>query len=335
MIGRLQKAILGTMIQYPAEIDNAAALIKSEDFTLPMYSDIFDFLVKTHGADYVLLAKEFNKKYPIHEIVSWGDELFLPSFLRKHCQELLELRRKDFLYRVLVEARVEIENKSSAEILETINSKIMTLETKKTSEPVSSKTLIRQTIKTIEYRYEKKGQITGLSYGWKDLDVATNGMHSGDLIIIAGRPAMGKSAIASNICENVCNLGKKVLQFSLEMGREQLTERYIASIGGLNFGRIRSGFLKDSDWDNLMSSAGVFHGFNLYIDDTPAITLAEIRHKSRAIKRQQGLDLIVVDYLQLIGMNSRDNRVQAIGEVSRGLKQLARELELPVVLLSQ
>ncbi|NTU49503.1 MAG: replicative DNA helicase, partial [Desulfobulbaceae bacterium] len=151
----------------------------------------------------------------------------------------------------------------------------------------------------------------------------------------AGRPSMGKSAMLSNIIENVCYHGKSALMFSLEMGKDQLTERFFSSIGRVNFGRIRSGYIENQDWSKLTHASSEFHSFNLHIDDTPAITLSEIRYKARAIKRKHGLDLLGIDYLQLMGMPDKQSRVQAIGEVSRGLKQLARELDIPIVLLSQ
>ena len=228
-----------------------------------------------------------------------------------------------------------IDSLSSDEIIETINSKILSVGLTRIADMDGMKSLIPKSIKNLEKRYEDKGKVTGISYGWPKLDKATNGMTRGDLIIIAGRPSMGKSAMASNICESVCLQGKSAALFSLEMAKEQLIERFFASNGSLNFGRIRSGYFLDRDWSKLSTAAGVLHNFDLFIDDTPAVTLHDIRVKARNVKRKHGLDLIVIDYLQLMGMSSKESRVLEIGKVSRGLKQLARELDVPVVLLSQ
>jgi replicative DNA helicase len=146
---------------------------------------------------------------------------------------------------------------------------------------------------------------------------------------------MGKSAMASNICESVCNAGYSAVLFSLEMGKGQLMERFFASSGNLNFGRIRSGRFDQSDWHKLHIGANRVHDFSLSIDDTSGITLQDIRYKTRLIKRKHGLDIVIIDYLQLMGVQEKESRVLEIGKASRGLKQLARELDVPIVLLSQ
>lgn len=206
---------------------------------------------------------------------------------------------------------------------------------KRNTAPVGMDELIREACKKLENRYENKDRIQGLPYGIEALDRKTSGMHPGQLIIVAGRPSMGKSAFAVNCLKNVCSIpGKAGVLFTLEMDRGDNTDRLIAS-EGIKYHRIRNGRLKETDWAEVTRAAAKFHGMRLFIDDTPAISLKEVKAKSRRLKKD-GLDFIVIDYLQLMAMTDpKANRVQGIGEISRGLKQLARELELPVMLLSQ
>lgn len=331
---QLQQNILGTLINWPEEIDLAAELLKIEDFSLPMYQDVFGFLVQTQGADFVTLSKEFGKKYPIAEMVSWWDSVGTSAYLKRHCEDLKEENRKLDIYRTLAEVRRDFEGMSSFEMIEKIMSHISPLSVK-SNEPMGAKTLVKNAIRSLEHRYENKGKLVGIPYGWYDLDKATNGLQRGDLVIIAGRPSMGKSVALLNIAESVCYNGNSALLFSLEMSKERLIERSLASVGGINFGRIRSGDFQPADWSKLMSASGQLHEYKFAIDDKPAITLPEIRAKARAMKNRQGLDMIGIDYLQLMGTSNNPSRTQAIGEISRGLKCLAKELDLTVIALSQ
>lgn len=203
----------------------------------------------------------------------------------------------------------------------------------KSSAPVGMRQSLREATSRIEKRFETKGTIQGIPYGIDALDKATSGMHRGELIVIAGRPSMGKSALAGNVLSSVGSGGMDGLLFNLEMNRLDIIDRLCAA-HGIRYERIRNGWLKDADWSNLERAMAAIHGWKLWIDDTPAISLREIRAKARRQKKT-GLDLVVVDYLQLMGLPKKDNRTQALGEVSRGLKLLARELNVPVVLLSQ
>ena len=206
---------------------------------------------------------------------------------------------------------------------------------KRSTAPVAMEQSVREAVKKLEHRYENKGRIQGLPYGIEELDKKTSGMHPGELIIVAGRPSMGKSAFAGNVITNVCTDPDKAgLLFTLEMARGDITDRLIAS-HGIKYHHIRNGWMKDYEWSQVSQAAAKFHGMRLFIDDTPAISLKDIRIKAKRQKKE-GLDLIVIDYLQLMSMSDpKANRVQGIGEITRGLKQLARELEVPVMLLSQ
>ena len=176
-----------------------------------------------------------------------------------------------------------------------------------------------------------------MSTGFRDLDKLTAGLQKGELIIIAGRPSMGKTAFALNIAENVAYKEKKpVAIFSMEMTSEQLAFRLISSLGGINQGSLRTGDLTDQGWEAFNYAVNQMKDMPLYIDDTPSLTPFEIRSRARRIQREKGLSLIVIDYLQLMQIQgSKDNRATEMSEISRNLKALARELNIPVIALSQ
>jgi len=193
-------------------------------------------------------------------------------------------------------------------------------------------------VSDIHDRFDRGGQITGLPTGFSDLDEMTCGLQGGDLIIVAGRPSMGKTAFAINVAENVAvHQGKPALVFSMEMGKKQLTERSIASIGSVQMTAIRSG--QGIDFDRLSVAVGRLHRAPLYIDDTPALSVMQMRSRARRVSRKHGLALIVVDYIQLARGDSAStkngSREQEVSSISRGLKALAKEFNCPVIALSQ
>ncbi len=198
--------------------------------------------------------------------------------------------------------------------------------------------VVRDALKIIESRFKTKGQVSGVPTGFKRLDQLTTGLQNGDLIIIAGRPSMGKTAFALNIASHAAlEAGVTVGIFSLEMSKEQLGMRLLASEARVSGSKIRSGFLSHShDFPALTQAAERLHGAPVYIDDTPALSVLDLRSKARRLKLEHGLGLVLVDYLQLMrGRGGNESREQEISNISRSLKALAKELNLPVVALSQ
>jgi replicative DNA helicase len=199
------------------------------------------------------------------------------------------------------------------------------------------KDIIKDTFENIERLYERKSHITGVTSGFKDIDKLTAGFQDSDLIIIAGRPSMGKTAFCLNIAENAA-IGAKlpVAVFSLEMSKEQLVQRMLASRARVDLQRIRSGYLKDEDWGKLTTAVGALYEAPIYIDDTPAQSVLEMRAKARRWKNELDIKMVIIDYLQLMrGRRANDNREQEISEISRSLKAMAKELHIPVIALSQ
>jgi replicative DNA helicase len=202
---------------------------------------------------------------------------------------------------------------------------------------VPIKDVIKSSIETIDNLYQRKEHITGIGTGYRDLDIKTAGLQKSDLIVIAGRPSMGKSAFASCIAERTAVVDKKpVAFFSLEMSKEQLVQRMLCSHARVDAHKVRTGFLSQADWPKLVTAAGKLSAAPIHIDDSPGISAMELRAKARRLKAQYDIQLIILDYLQLMqGPAKADSRQQEISEISRSLKALARELNVPLIAISQ
>jgi replicative DNA helicase len=196
---------------------------------------------------------------------------------------------------------------------------------------------LTEAVKTAEAAHAKPGGMTGVSTGLKDLDAELAGLHRSDLVVLAGRPGMGKSALASNIGFHVASEGATVAFFSLEMSAEQVANRIVAEQAGINSRDVREGKLSSGQMDRVLAIAQQLEALPLFVDETPAISIAGLRTRARRLKRMHGLGLVIVDYLQLVDAQRRkqDNRVQEVSEITRGLKTLAKELDVPVLALSQ
>ena len=208
---------------------------------------------------------------------------------------------------------------------------------KQRTQSVHIKDLVRQSIEKLDFLYQRKQHVTGIPTGFEKIDHMTSGLQNSDLIIIAGRPSMGKSALAISMAEYVGIEQKQgVAIFSLEMSKEQLVQRMLCSQARVDAHKVRSGFLAPADWPKLTAAAGRLSESKIFIDDTPAISVLELRAKARRLKANQGIELIILDYLQLMRSTIQsENRQQEISEISRSLKALARELSVPVIALSQ
>ncbi|MFH1338971.1 MAG: replicative DNA helicase [Candidatus Omnitrophota bacterium] len=210
-------------------------------------------------------------------------------------------------------------------------------DSRRTSNITPLKEIIHTSIETIDQVYQKKAQVSGLSTGYTDLDQRTAGLHNSDLIVVAGRPSMGKSAFAIGIAEHV-GVNEKIplAFFSLEMSKEQLVQRMLCSHAKVDAHKVRTGFLAPSDWPKLTAAAGKLSEASIFIDDTPAISVIELRAKARRLKAHHNIQFIILDYLQLMrGKERSENRQQEISEISRSLKALARELNVPLIAISQ
>ncbi len=241
---------------------------------------------------------------------------------------------------MITESAFEPQGRASVEILDDAEKKVFDIAERgaRGSGPENIRSIVAKTLDNIEKRFQDNSSMTGISTGFTDLDKLTTGMQPGDLIIVAGRPSMGKTILGMNIAEHAAIRSQKsVLVFSMEMPGEALAMRMLASLGRIDQNKLRTGKLIEEDWTRLTSAVGLLSEAKLYIDETPALTPMELRARARRVARERDqLGLIVVDYLQLMrGQSNTENRTAEISEISRSLKTLAKELHVPVIALSQ
>lgn len=331
---QLQQAILGSLLIFPDELDAVAAKLKAEDFHQEKYRKVFSYLIQNDGGDLITVSHALRGVVSASELVDWSSREVTSAFLPRYCSELKEIANKVRMVSLADELKAGFNDMTFADMTSKFESLANRLNSESSVEPASAPELMRDAVTRLRFRYDNRGVIHGLPYGFADLDKVTCGMHPGELIIVAGRPSMGKSAFVCNILEHACSAGKTGMMFSLEMSKEMVIDRIIASKGSIDAGRLRDGNLHDAEWPKLVRVHKIISGFKMFIDDTPGVSLADVRSKAK-LRKKDGLDLLIIDYLQLMDVNKADSRTLAIGEISRGLKRLARELEIPVVLLSQ
>lgn len=343
-----ERSVLGAMLLDPASLNEVAASIKPDDFYRPTHAYIFEAILalfeKNEPIDEVTVRAQLATDGKLEAV---GGSAFLASLTNSvptaaNIGYYADIVRNRAIARRLINAATAIAAnvyEGGAEIdllLDEAESKIFEVTSSRDQRSfVPIKEVVKDAFKLIEKRYEKKEAITGVATGFVDFDRLTAGLQPSDLIILAGRPSMGKTAIALNMAQHAAIREKKpVAVFSLEMSRESLVMRMLCSEGRIDSQRLRGGFLRDSDWPKLAKAAGELADAQIYIDDSGALTVMETRAKARRLQAEKGLGLIVVDYLQL--MHGRaESREREISEISRGLKALAKEIAVPVLALSQ
>ncbi len=347
-----EQSVLGSMIMNQAAIQTAADMLTEADFYSRQNGVIFAAIVelfrKNTPVDPVTLQAALKEKNLPPELYSAEvlGELIRIVPTSANIKAYASIVAEKSLLRRLIRASESIEtdcytqSRELEAILDNAEKQIFDLSRKHGSEDfVPVREIVLSAMAKIEEASRTKGNITGVSTGFTDLDNRLAGLQKSDLILLAARPSMGKTALALNIAEYAALRGNAhVAIFSLEMSREQLMNRLFSMVSHVDAQKIRTGEMSEQEWMDLMEGAGVIGESGLMIDDTPGITVPEIRSKCRRYKLEHGLDLIMIDYLQLMsGSSSRsgDSRQQEISDISRSLKGLARELEVPVVALSQ
>lgn len=335
------------------------AIVKIADSVNPE-----DFYDPKHQRIYEAIAQLYEKHSPI-DVLTLADQLkgtgFLdfaggPAYLTEltnyvptaaHAEQYADIVAQKALRRRLIKASQQItdlgydEGHTLQELIEQAESQLFEVSQQHTAHDITSlETILSESFERLDELHRDKGKIRGVATGYKDLDNILAGLQRSDLIILAARPSMGKTALALNIAHNVAlNTSEPVLLFSLEMSKEQLVDRMLAMQSGVDAWSLRTGNLSDSDFEKIGEAMGALSEAPIYIDDTPGITVSDLRTKARRESHQHKLGLIIVDYLQLMSGGTRfsgdGNRVQEISEISRGLKGIARELNVPLVALSQ
>lgn len=345
-----EQSVIGSMIMDREAIVVASELVTGEDFYSRQYGVLFETMVELHNegkpVDLVTLQDRLKEKDVPPEVSSleFVRDLITAVPTSANIKYYAGIVAEKATLRKLIRLNEEIANtcyagKESLEvILEDTEKKIFEVVQKRnTGEFVPIRQVVMNAMDRIERASKNKGTVTGIATGFADLDYRTAGMQPADLVLIAARPSMGKTAFVLNIAEHVAfKLNKTIAIFSLEMSKEQLVNRLFSLESKVDSQHIRTGQLSDQEWEKLIESAGVIGKSNLIIDDTPGISIAELRSKCRKYKLEHDLSMIVIDYLQLMSGSGRtDSRQQEISDISRSLKAIARELSVPVLALSQ
>ncbi len=334
-------------------IVKVADVVSGRDFYDPRHKHIYEAVVHLYEShspiDVLTLSDRLKNTGQLKDVggASYLTELtnFVPS--AAHVQQYAEIVASKAMRRRLIDASRDIteigydENKELRELIETAETRLFEVSQQHVKQDiVSMEDILTESFDRLDELHKDKGTIRGIPTGYKDLDAILAGLQRSDLFILAGRPSMGKTAMVLNLAHNIAvKAGQPVLMFSLEMSKEQLVDRILAKESGVNAWALRTGNLTDRDFEKIGHAMGTLSEAQVYIDDTPGITVSDMRTKARREAHQRPLGLIIVDYLQLMSGGSKfggdGNRVQEISEISRGLKGIARELNVPLIALSQ
>ena len=348
-----EQSVLGGLMLDSEVWDQVVGLLQEKDFYREAHRLIFaamEALVKVHSPiDALTIAENLKTR---ETLARAGGETYLFELANNtpsvaNIEAYAKIVRERSVLRQLIQAAHQIadtafkpEGRSSQELLDVAERQVFKIAEQgvRGSGPVEIANLLGKAVDRIDTLFHSKQSITGLSTGFKDLDELTSGLQQGDLVVVAGRPSMGKTLLAVNFAEHVAiKENKPVLIFSMEMPGDAIAMRMMSSLGRIDQHALRTGKLTDEDWPRISSAVSILSEVKMFVDDTPALTPGEIRARSRRLVRQHGqLGMIVVDYLQLMQIHgSKENRTAEISEISRSLKTLAKELEVPVVAISQ
>lgn len=345
-----EQSVVGAMLMDKDAITTAGEIISGDDFYQASYGVIFDSMIELFNegkpVDLITLQERLKEKDVPAEIASleFVRDLVTAVPTSANVKYYAQIVADKSLMRKMIKLNESIENMCYAgkEPVESImeqteKSMFQLLQRRTTGDYVPIKQVVLNALDKIEKASKSKGTVTGIPTGFIDLDYKLSGFQPSDFILIAARPSMGKTAFVLNIAQYMAfKKNKAVAIFSLEMSKEQLVNRLLAMESHVDSQNLRTGNLKDEDWTKLVEGADIIGGSNLIIDDTPGISIAELRSKCRKYKLEHNLGIIMIDYLQLMsGSGKSDSRQQEISDISRSLKALAREIDVPVIALSQ
>src|SRR6184192_776508 len=348
-----EQGVLGSMLISPREIiAECVEKINEEYFYVPAHQTIYTVLVELWNAgqaiDLITFTQVLRDRNLLESVGGAGFVTSLFTFVptAANVQYYLDIVHDKYILREIIAAATESVRRAYEEqdevnnLLDEVEQRIFAVgEDRFKGQMLSMKDQVMEAIESIEKLYERKGGITGISTGFVEFDRMTSGMHPAEMIVIAARPSMGKTALAMNIAEHVSiNEKLPVGVFSLEMSSQQLVQRLLCSRARVNLQKVRDGFLGERDFPSLTAAASKLAEAKIFIDDSASLTILELRAKARRLKAQQDVQLIIVDYLQLLRSTSRraqDNRQLEISEISAGIKGLAKELKIPIIVVAQ
>lgn len=346
-----EKSLLGAVLIDEDIIADIAEAVHANDFYDKQHAVIFGGMMRLYEkhkpVDLLTLTEELKRK---DELDTVGGSAYLTELTNyvpsaAHATSYAELVASKAVRRRLIKASADIselgfnEDTTTQELLEKAEAELFSVSDQSLKQDlVSLESILTESFDRLEELHRNKGQLRGIRTGYRDLDNMTAGLQRSDLIILAARPAMGKTTLVTNLAYNVATIAKQpVLFFSLEMSKEQLVDRMLSDASGVDSWNIRTGNLSDDDFGKISDAMGEMAEAPIYIDDTPGLSVLEMRTKARRKHHEAPLGLIIVDYLQLLQAagNHQGNRVQEVSEISRGLKLIARELNVPLIALSQ
>ena len=345
-----EQSVIGSMLMDREAIMAASEIVTSEDFYQHQYGIVFEAMLELYNegkpVDLITLQERLREKEVPPEVSSleFIKDLLNTTLTSANVRSYAQIVQEKSMLRKLIKVNEEIANtcylakERVEDIMEDTERKIFNLVQKRsTGDYVPIKDVVLNALDKIEIASKNKGSVTGIPTGFVDLDYKTSGMQPSDLVLVAARPSMGKTAFVLNMAQHMAfRNGVTAAIFSLEMSKEQLVNRLLSLESRVDSQSIRTGSLSDEDWTKLIEGAGIIGKSNLIIDDTPGISVAELRSKCRKYKLEHNLGIIIIDYLQLMTGNKKtDSRQQEISDISRSLKEIARELSVPVVALSQ
>ncbi|RXT08876.1 replicative DNA helicase [Ammoniphilus sp. CFH 90114] len=346
-----EQAVLGAIFLEHEALVSASEILTPNDFYRPSHQRIYQVMVELgergEPVDLVTVTAALENKKQLEDVggVTYLTDLANSVPTAANIGYYCRIIEQKAVLRQLIRTATKIvtdgynQSEDLGDLLSDAEKNIMQISQKRSKGGFQHiRNVLMEAYERIEMLSTKKGEITGIPTGYPDLDKMTAGLHRSDLIILAARPAVGKTAFALNVAQNIATrAGESVAVFSLEMGAAQLVMRMICAEGNIDAGKIRTGYLEEEDWRKLTMSIGTLSKAPIFIDDTPGVTAADIRSKCRRLVQEQGsLGLVLIDYLQLIsGKAGGDNRQQEVSEISRTLKLMARELNCPVIALSQ
>lgn len=345
-----EQAVIGSMLTDKDAVVTAIEVLKEEDFYREdnklIYSAIVNLYNKAEPIDIITLKSELTAMGKLEAVGGLEYIAELPDRVptTANVEQYVKIVEEKSALRNLIKTANEIINlgydptEDVEQIIDAAEKKIFEVMQKRNQKGYASiKDILVDSFTELEKLYNQKEHVTGVPTGFIDLDYKTSGLHDSDLVIVAARPAMGKSAFALNIAANAAIRAKvPVIIFSLEMSKEQMTNRILCSEAMVDSNKVRTGKIDDDDWTKLAMTSGELSEAPIYIDETPGISIMEIRAKCRKLKLEKNIGLVIIDYLQLVqGSGKTSSREQEIAEISRSLKILAKEIEVPVIALSQ
>ncbi|MCS1352667.1 replicative DNA helicase [Mechercharimyces sp. CAU 1602] len=344
-----EQAVIGSILIEADVLAQVMEKLRAEDFYRQAHQRIFEVIVylteRAEPVDLVTLTEELQNRKQLEEVggVSYLTDIANTVPTAANVDHYARIVEEKSILRRLIRTATQIAasgyaaDQETATIIDEAEKQILEIsQTRSTKSFIPIRDILMETFDQIESLHENQGKLTGVPSGYTDLDRMTSGFQKSDFIILAARPSMGKTAFALNVAQNAAvRAGAPVAIFNLEMSASQMVQRMLAAEGNIEAEKFRTGGFTEEDWEKLTMAIGTLSEANIYVDDTPGVTVFDIRAKLRRLKAEHGLGLVMIDYLQLINGTGKESRQQEISQISRSLKLMARELDVPIMALSQ